>query len=156
MVYTLRFFSLQNAVCFIILTYLVAVLFTFYIQDVLKFKKIIPAQKVNRAVEKYLSIPSGSFPYGCFRPNFVNIHYIFRLCRMRYIHTFRLSRPSPYSQLTNKLTNHKGESRSWEANSSSGSSEITHAVMNPKLHHAVRKSISSIPIPNHTTNVHAP
>jgi len=33
------FFSLQNTVCFIILTYLVHVLFTFYIQDVLKFKK---------------------------------------------------------------------------------------------------------------------
>jgi hypothetical protein len=39
MVYTLRFFSLQNAVCFIILTYLVPVLFTFYIQCVLKLKK---------------------------------------------------------------------------------------------------------------------
>ena len=35
------FFSLQNAVCFIIITYLVPVLFTFYIQDVLKLKKII-------------------------------------------------------------------------------------------------------------------
>ena len=33
------FFSLQNAVCFIILTYLVPVLLTFYIQSVLKLKK---------------------------------------------------------------------------------------------------------------------
>ena len=40
------FFFLQNAVCFIMLTYLVAVLFTFCIQNELKLKKIIiPAPK---------------------------------------------------------------------------------------------------------------
>jgi len=33
------FFSLQIAVCFIMLTCLVPVLFTFYIQDVIKLKK---------------------------------------------------------------------------------------------------------------------
>ena len=33
------FFPLQNAVCFIILTYLIPVLFKFYIQGVLKLKK---------------------------------------------------------------------------------------------------------------------
>ena len=33
------FLSLQNAVCFIILTYLIPVSFTFYIQSVLKLKK---------------------------------------------------------------------------------------------------------------------
>ena len=39
-------FSLQNAVCFIMLTCLVPVLFIFYIQGVLKLeKKIIPAPK---------------------------------------------------------------------------------------------------------------
>ena len=33
------FFPLQNAICFINLTYLVPVLFTFYIQGVLQLKK---------------------------------------------------------------------------------------------------------------------
>ena len=39
------YFSLQNAVCFIILMYVVLVLFTFYIQYVPKFKKIILVPK---------------------------------------------------------------------------------------------------------------
>ena len=42
-------FSLQNAVCFITLTCLVPVLITFYVQGVLKLKKIIPAPKVNNS-----------------------------------------------------------------------------------------------------------
>ena len=39
MLCTLRFFPLQNVVCFIILPDLVSVLFTFYLQDVLKLTK---------------------------------------------------------------------------------------------------------------------
>ena len=46
-VYSPLFFSLQNAVCFIILTYLVPVLFTFYIQGVLNLKKKSGAKRLK-------------------------------------------------------------------------------------------------------------
>ena len=47
-------FSLQNAVCFIILTYLVPVLFTFYIQCAKIKKKIIPAPKVTPKIRGFV------------------------------------------------------------------------------------------------------
>ena len=61
MVYTLHFLSLQNAVCFIILTYLVPLLFTFCIQSVLKFKK-------NNFGAKRLS-PLSRKPFNPLTPN---------------------------------------------------------------------------------------
>ena len=48
--YTLRFFSLQNAVCFINLTYLFPVLFTFYAKGVLKLKNNSGAKGLKHSV----------------------------------------------------------------------------------------------------------
>jgi ABC-type polysaccharide transport system permease subunit len=55
MLHTLRF-SLQNAVYFIILPFLVPVLFPFYIQDVLKFKSKTGAKRLNSTRYMYTFI----------------------------------------------------------------------------------------------------
>ena len=50
------FISLQNAVCFIILTYLVPVLFAFYIQGVLKLKKKSGAKRFSLPLFLFMSL----------------------------------------------------------------------------------------------------
>jgi hypothetical protein len=58
MLHTLRF-SLQNAVYFILLPILVPVLFTFYIQGVLKFISKTPVPKVKLFLEHLPSYKTG-------------------------------------------------------------------------------------------------
>jgi len=80
------FLSLQNAVSFIILKYLVPVLLTFYIQYVLKFKKIIPAP--NGYEDSYRH--SHTTAYIKTSHTNINLNYISRVSCYRAvnIHTF--------------------------------------------------------------------
>jgi len=50
------FVSVQNTVCFIILKYLVPALLKFYIQGVLKLKKINSGAKILREIQRYVTI----------------------------------------------------------------------------------------------------
>jgi len=75
MVYTFSVFSLQNAVCFIILTYLVPVLFTFYIQGVLKLKKINSGAKRLKVRHWIADRSVDILPGQCFIPSYSFTEY---------------------------------------------------------------------------------
>ena len=83
MVYTLVF-SLKNAVYFIILTYFVPVLFTFYIQGVLKLKNNSGAKRLTNAMavtSEHVTEPA------CFVRQYVILNYLERLPFRRLMST---------------------------------------------------------------------
>jgi len=86
------FFSLQNAVCFIIITCLVPVLFTFYIQGVLKLKNNSGTKSLMLTLHIYLrNIGTECFKQGIYSPFFSlqnAVCFIILTCLVPVLFTF--------------------------------------------------------------------